>query len=126
MYESGISGWVKCMVAGLPFVKTGILTDLIFSVLFFGGYFLAFKGFAGKKPVKNLIRFPLINIYHSQTGFIPFIRYQVFAIGCSSGQFITTVIEGIIGVTLHPDHFYIERFCQFMVLLPQVTVFLSP
>lgn len=52
MYESGISGWVKCMVAGLPFVKTGILTDLIFSVLFFGGHFLAFKGFAGKKPVK--------------------------------------------------------------------------
>ena len=43
MYEPGFSGWTNCMIAGLPFVKNGILTDLFFSILLFGGYVLVTK-----------------------------------------------------------------------------------
>ncbi len=38
-YENSVSGYLLCMEAGLPFLQKGILVDLLFSVLFFGGYY---------------------------------------------------------------------------------------
>lgn len=35
-YENSVGGFVKCMVAGLPFIK--FMPDLLFSVLLFGSY----------------------------------------------------------------------------------------
>lgn len=49
-YGIGFNGWVKCLAAGLPFVKNGIVTDLGFSVILFGVYSLAIK-YAAKKAV---------------------------------------------------------------------------
>lgn len=41
-YARDFSGWLACMTAGLPFLKNGILADLLYSGIFFGGYVLMF------------------------------------------------------------------------------------
>jgi len=43
LYERSFKGWVDCIVAGLPFLKNRIPTDLIFSGLLFGGYIFLFR-----------------------------------------------------------------------------------
>ncbi len=42
-YGSGFQGWVNCMIAGIPFVKNSLVTDLCFSIVLFGTYQLAGK-----------------------------------------------------------------------------------
>ena len=42
-YGSGISGWTNCLIAGIPFVKNGMVTDLFFSAVLFGSYILFVK-----------------------------------------------------------------------------------
>lgn len=39
-YTKDVAGLMTCMAAGIPFIKTTILGDMIFSVLFFGAYAL--------------------------------------------------------------------------------------
>lgn len=41
-YPGNFSGWMACLTAGLPFLKNGMLADLLYSGLFFGGYVLMF------------------------------------------------------------------------------------
>jgi hypothetical protein len=38
-YGSGFTGWVNCLVAGIPFLEKGILTDLSFVALLFSAHF---------------------------------------------------------------------------------------
>ncbi len=40
-YPQNAAGLMECYVAGLPFLNNGILGDLFFSTLFFGGFYLA-------------------------------------------------------------------------------------
>lgn len=39
-YPQTISGYFQCLEGGLPFFKTGIVADLTYSTIFFGGYYL--------------------------------------------------------------------------------------
>jgi hypothetical protein len=40
-YTQNLAGLMTCYVAGLPFLNNGILGDLFFSTVFFGGFYLA-------------------------------------------------------------------------------------
>jgi hypothetical protein len=40
-YPQNAAGLIECYVAGLPFLNNGILGDLFFSTVFFGGFYLA-------------------------------------------------------------------------------------
>ena len=41
-YGSGFSGWMNCLIAGIPFLEKGILTDLSYvAILFTANHFLA-------------------------------------------------------------------------------------
>jgi hypothetical protein len=40
-YPQNIAGLIECYVAGLPFLNNGVLGDLFFSTIFFGGFYLA-------------------------------------------------------------------------------------
>lgn len=42
-YGTGISGWINCLIAGIPFVKKGIITDLSFSAIIFGANYYSTK-----------------------------------------------------------------------------------
>ena len=53
-YGTGFQGWANCLVAGIPFVKNSLITDLSFSAILFGSYILASKTFA-KKELKGTI-----------------------------------------------------------------------
>jgi hypothetical protein len=37
-YGSGLAGWLNCLIAGLPFVKNGLVIDLAFSGILYGSY----------------------------------------------------------------------------------------
>jgi hypothetical protein len=47
-YARSITGWAQCLAAGLPFVKNGLVLDLCFSIVLFGGY-QAYQKWALKK-----------------------------------------------------------------------------
>ncbi len=49
-YGTGFSGWVNCLVAGIPFLKNSLLTDLCFNVVIFSGYVFALK-YANRKAI---------------------------------------------------------------------------
>ena len=49
-YTQNFGGWLNCLEAGIPFLKNGLVTDLVYSAVFFGGYVLLEK-FAFKKAV---------------------------------------------------------------------------
>ncbi len=49
-YTPNFTGWVECMAAGIPFLKNGLIADLVYSAVFFGGYILLEK-YAFKKAV---------------------------------------------------------------------------
>ncbi len=40
-YPQNIGGLIECYVAALPFLNNGLLGDLFYSTLFFGGFYLA-------------------------------------------------------------------------------------
>jgi hypothetical protein len=44
-YPKTSGGYIACMVAGLPFLEKGLIVDLIYSGVFFGGYVLAGKAY---------------------------------------------------------------------------------
>ncbi len=39
-YTNDFSGWASCLAAGIPFLKNGMAADLVYSIVFFGGYYL--------------------------------------------------------------------------------------
>ncbi|MBS1497241.1 MAG: hypothetical protein JSU03_13770 [Bacteroidetes bacterium] len=49
-YPQTASGYVACLEAGIPFLKSGVLADLTYSFVLFGSYFLLQK-FAFNKKV---------------------------------------------------------------------------
>ena len=42
-YTEDFSGYITCMAAGVPFLEKGLVVDLIFSAVFFGGYALMLR-----------------------------------------------------------------------------------
>jgi hypothetical protein len=40
-YPQNATGLIECYLAGLPFLNNGVMGDLVFSTLFFGGFYLA-------------------------------------------------------------------------------------
>ena len=40
LYAQNFSGYIASLVGGLPFLKTGIIADLVYSTVLFGTYFL--------------------------------------------------------------------------------------
>ncbi len=50
-YSQDFSGYISCMVAGLPFLEKGLFVDLAYSALFFGGYVLLEKYAVNTKAV---------------------------------------------------------------------------
>ena len=39
-YSQNVSGYFNCLAGGLPFLKTGVLADLVYSTILFGSYYL--------------------------------------------------------------------------------------
>lgn len=52
-YPQNIGGLIECYVAALPFLNTGILGDLFYSTIFFGGFYLAQLRFPVLARIKN-------------------------------------------------------------------------
>jgi hypothetical protein len=50
-YTQNFPGYINCLIGGLPFLKTGIVADLVFSGGLFGAYYLAEKYAFSKKAV---------------------------------------------------------------------------
>ncbi len=42
-YSNNFSGWISCLTAGIPFLQNGLAADLVYSTVFFGGYYLLEK-----------------------------------------------------------------------------------
>lgn len=42
-YAKTFNGYIDCLNAGIPFLKTGLIADLVYSGIFFGGYALLQK-----------------------------------------------------------------------------------
>ena len=42
-YTSDLQGYFNCLAGGLPFLKTGLIADLVFSSILFGSYYLAMQ-----------------------------------------------------------------------------------
>lgn len=40
LYPQNFTGYIASLVAGIPFLKTGIIADLVYSALLFGTYYL--------------------------------------------------------------------------------------
>ena len=39
-YTKNFTGWASCLAAGIPFLQNGLAADLVYSTVFFGGYYL--------------------------------------------------------------------------------------
>ena len=50
-YAQNFSGWMTCLGAGIPFLKNGLVADIVYSTVFFGGYVLLEKYAVNKKAV---------------------------------------------------------------------------
>ncbi len=50
-YTQNFSGFINCLIGGLPFLKTGIVADLVYSVILFGTYYLVQNFAFSKKAV---------------------------------------------------------------------------
>jgi hypothetical protein len=48
LYAPTFKGYIDCLAAGLPFLKTAIIADLVYSTILFGGYYLMEKGVFSK------------------------------------------------------------------------------
>ena len=42
-YTPSFSGWLDCIIAGIPFLKNGIFADLFYAAIFFGSYYFIFE-----------------------------------------------------------------------------------
>lgn len=42
-YPKNFAGWMSCLTAGIPFLKNDVVTNLVYSGIFFGGYALLAK-----------------------------------------------------------------------------------
>lgn len=51
-YGKGITGWVACLTAGLPFLRNGMLIDLMFSGMLFTAYHFLFA--SARKTMKSI------------------------------------------------------------------------
>lgn len=51
LYPQNFNGYIGSLVGGLPFLKTGILADLVYSTVLFGSYYLMQKYALNKKAV---------------------------------------------------------------------------
>ena len=51
LYAPNFSGYIDCMVAGLPFMARGFLVDLTYCGILFGGYYLLEKEMFNKANV---------------------------------------------------------------------------
>ena len=51
-YGKGITGWLACLTAGLPFLRNGMLIDLMFSGMLFTAYHFLFS--ATRQTVKSI------------------------------------------------------------------------
>ncbi|MBK8610755.1 MAG: hypothetical protein IPL84_12655 [Chitinophagaceae bacterium] len=51
LYPQNFNGYIASLVAGIPFLKTGIVADLVYSVVLFGSYFLVKQYAFSKKAV---------------------------------------------------------------------------
>ena len=51
LYPQNFSGYIASLVAGIPFLKTGIIADLVYSAILFGTYFLVQNYAFNKKAV---------------------------------------------------------------------------
>ena len=51
LYPQNFSGYIGSLAGGLPFLKTGILADLVYSTILFGAYYLMQKYAFHKKAV---------------------------------------------------------------------------
>jgi len=49
-YPKTFAGWMSCLAAGIPFLKNDLVTNLLYTGVFFGGYVLLQK-YAEKKAV---------------------------------------------------------------------------
>lgn len=51
LYPQNFNGYIASLVAGIPFLKTGIIADLVYSTVLFGTYFLITNKIYSKKAV---------------------------------------------------------------------------
>jgi hypothetical protein len=51
LYPQNFGGYIDSLVGGLPFLKTGLVADLVYSTILFGAYFLMQKFAFSKKAV---------------------------------------------------------------------------
>ncbi len=51
LYPQNFSGYIGSLAGGLPFLKTGILADLVYSTILFGAYYLMQEYALHKKTV---------------------------------------------------------------------------
>jgi len=51
LYPQNFSGYVGSLVGGLPFLKTGVIADLVYSTVLFGTYYLVQNYALNKKAV---------------------------------------------------------------------------
>ena len=51
-YPQTATGLIECYIAGLPFLNNGIMGDLFFSTVFFGGFYLASLRFPVLSEIK--------------------------------------------------------------------------
>ena len=49
-YPQNFNGFIDCYIGGLPFFRTNIIADLVYSGLLFGSYYLV-RHYAAKKAV---------------------------------------------------------------------------
>ncbi len=50
-YTQDFNGYINTLIGGLPFLRTGILADLVYSTVLFGAYYLMQKYAFNKKAV---------------------------------------------------------------------------
>jgi hypothetical protein len=50
-YLQNFTGYIDCLIGGLPFFKTSVVADLVYSGVLFGGYYLLNKSWARKTVI---------------------------------------------------------------------------
>lgn len=50
-YTQNFGGYISCLIGGLPFLKTGVIADLVYSGVLFGAYYLVQHYAFNKKVV---------------------------------------------------------------------------
>lgn len=52
-YAKSFSGWMDCLAAGVPFLKTGLAADLFYNAVLFGSYVLVLQNSRNKVLASN-------------------------------------------------------------------------